>query len=92
MTSRLRSRAAQVSIDANSNVKVQPGPGKVVEVGDTIQFANGLQLISLAVAITANVTLTSAPVGSLGFTSHATGRGKLFMADAGGKWQYAVVA
>ena len=45
----------------------------------------------LSTAITANSTTTSAPVGSLGITTNATGRGKLFYAD-GTKWQFAVVA
>jgi hypothetical protein len=53
--------------------------------------SNGLQIVPLDTAITANVTTTTAPDGSIGFTSHATGRGKLFMSD-GTKWQFAVVA
>lgn len=44
----------------------------------------------LSTAITANSTLTSAPAGSLGLTSNATGRGKLFVAD-GTKWQFAAI-
>jgi hypothetical protein len=45
----------------------------------------------LTTAITANSTTTSAPVGSLGTTTNATGTGKLFISD-GTKWQYPVVA
>lgn len=45
----------------------------------------------LSTAITANVTTTSAPAGSLGLTSNATGRGKLFVAD-GTKWQFAAIS
>lgn len=37
-------------------------------------------------AITANTTTTTAPKGSLGLTSNATGLGKLFYSD-GTKWQ-----
>jgi hypothetical protein len=41
-------------------------------------------------AITAGVTTTTAPVGSLGMTSNATGLGKLFYSD-GTNWQIASV-
>lgn len=41
-------------------------------------------------AITANTTTTTAPKGSLGMTSNATGLGKLFYSD-GSKWQIASV-
>lgn len=44
----------------------------------------------LSEAITANTTTTSAPVGSLGITTNATGRGKLFYAD-GTKWQFMAI-
>ena len=44
----------------------------------------------LSVAITANTTTTSVPVGSLGITSNATGRGKLFYSD-GSKWQFMAI-
>lgn len=56
-----------------------------------IQFTNGQQLVILDTAITATSTDTSAPAGSIGITSHATGVGYLFMSD-GSKWQYAKVA
>jgi hypothetical protein len=48
-------------------------------------------LYFLTSAITANVTTTSVPVGSIATTTNATGTGKLFIAD-GTKWQFAVVA
>ena len=48
-------------------------------------------LYFLTTAITANSTTTSAPKGSIGTTSNATGAGKLFVSD-GTKWQFAVVA
>lgn len=44
----------------------------------------------LSIAITANVTASTAPAGSLGLTSNATGRGKLFVSD-GSKWQFAAI-
>jgi len=56
-----------------------------------IQFTNGQYLVTLATAITANSTTTSAPAGSIGITSHSTGVGKLFVSD-GSKWQYASVS
>ena len=45
----------------------------------------------LSVAITANTTTTSVPVGSLGITTNATGRGKLFYSD-GTKWQFMAIS
>lgn len=88
---RIKRKAAMVSIDDDSNINLAPGPSKVVKVGTTVQFTNGLQFVSLATAITANSTATTAPVGSLGITSHATGRGKLFVSD-GTLWQFVAVA
>jgi hypothetical protein len=44
----------------------------------------------LSTAITNNVTTTSAPAGSLGLTSNATGVGILFVSD-GTKWQLAAI-
>lgn len=54
--------------------------GKRVENG-------GLVVYTFTTAITANVTTTTAPAGSLGKTSHATGRASLFVSD-GSKWQF----
>ena len=45
----------------------------------------------LSTAITANTTATTAPAGSLGITTNATGLGKLFYSD-GSKWQFAAVS
>lgn len=42
-------------------------------------------------AITANSTVTTAPKGSIGTTSNATGAGKLFISD-GSKWQFAAIS
>jgi hypothetical protein len=44
----------------------------------------------LSTAITNNVTTTTAPAGSLGLTSNATGVGILFVSD-GSKWQLAAI-
>ena len=41
-------------------------------------------------AITGNSTTTTAPNGSLGSTSNATGTGKLFVSD-GSKWQLGAI-
>jgi hypothetical protein len=53
-----------------------------------IMFTNGLYLVASSEAITAGSTDTTAPNGSIGITSNATGRGTLFMSD-GSKWQLA---
>lgn len=45
----------------------------------------------LSTAITANVAATTVPVGSLGITTNATGRGKLFYSD-GSKWQFMAIS
>lgn len=60
-------------------------------VTNKVTLPNGQTISGLTTAIAANSTLTSEPAGSIGITSHATGRGKLFMSD-GTKWQFAVVA
>lgn len=50
------------------------------------------QVHCLTTAITAGVTTTSAPAGSIGVTSHSTGRSKLFVSD-GTYWQgYAIAS
>jgi len=59
--------------------------------GADVILSNGLSIIALTTAITANSTTTSVTVGSMALTSNATGRGKLFVSD-GSKWQYMGVA
>lgn len=59
--------------------------------GTTLAFSGGVQIIGLSTAITATSTATTAPAGSLGITSNATGRGKLFVSD-GSVWQYAAIS
>lgn len=54
---------------------------------DMITLATGsVQILALDIAITDNVTTTTAPANSLAVTSNATGTGKLWMSD-GSKWQ-----
>lgn len=47
---------------------------------------NSKRIYVFSTAITANVTLTSAPIGSFAFTTHATGASVIFVSD-GTKWQ-----
>jgi hypothetical protein len=80
--------AAHVPETGSNNATALDADSLVV---GTFEFSNGLKIVALSTAITANVTTTTAPAGSIGITSHATGVGKLFMSD-GSKWQFAVVA
>lgn len=59
--------------------------------GDIVAANLNARVYILSTAITANTTTTSAPVGSLGITTNATGRGKLFYAD-GTKWQFMAIS
>ena len=59
--------------------------------GSVLNFASGAGISFLTTAITANTTTTTAPAGSIGVTTNATGLGKMFISD-GAKWQFAVVA
>ena len=54
---------------------------------DSITLSTGLvEILALDIAITDNVTTTTAPANSLAVTSNATGTGELWMSD-GSKWQ-----
>ena len=67
-------------------------PNAAKSLGGTVLLSNtGAGLYFLDTAVTANSTTTSAPAGSIGVTTNATGVGKLFISD-GAKWQFAVVA
>jgi len=67
-------------------------PSAAKSLGGTVLLSNtGAGLYFLNVAVTANSTTTTAPAGSIGVTTNATGLGKMFISD-GTKWQYAVVA
>jgi hypothetical protein len=59
--------------------------------GSILSFASGAGIYFLTTAITANTTTTTAPSGSFGMTTNATGLGKLFYSD-GSKWQFAAVS
>lgn len=59
--------------------------------GSILTASSGAGLYFLTTAVTANSTTTTAPAGSIGVTTNATGLGKLFISD-GTKWQFAVVA
>jgi hypothetical protein len=59
--------------------------------GNVLLSSTGAGLYFLDTAITANTTTTTAPAGSIGVTTNATGLGKMFISD-GAKWQFAVVA
>jgi hypothetical protein len=52
-----------------------------------IRLQNSVCIVGLTVAVTDNVTTTTLPEGSLAVTDNATGKGTLFIADSGGKWQ-----
>lgn len=80
-----------LSLHAAANANYSGTPIGFTPLKADIEFSNQQQLRALTGAITANVTTTNAPIGSIGITSHATGRGKLFMSD-GTKWQFAAVA
>jgi hypothetical protein len=61
-------------------------------LGGTVLLSNtGAGLYFLDTAVTADTTTTTAPAGSIGVTTNATGLGKLFISD-GAKWQFADVA
>lgn len=78
--------------DAGRDETLYTGGGLPLPIAKgQIRFSNNTWLVMLATAITANVTTTTAPAGSIGFTSHATGRGKIFYSD-GSKWQFAAVS
>jgi hypothetical protein len=80
-----------LSLKDAGNANYTGGGNAFVPSKADVEFSNGLYIVALDTAITANSTTTDAPAGSPGITSHATGRGKLFMSD-GSKWQFAVVA
>jgi hypothetical protein len=71
---------SQVVSDKAGNVNTNGLSGTYVQIG-------AVRYYGFDTAITANVTTTTAPVGSQGSTTHATGRGKLFYSD-GTKWQF----
>lgn len=69
-----------------SELKIGEAEVTTLKVGTT-----GAQFVCLTTAITANVTTTTLPIGSLATTQNATGLGKLFISD-GAKWQFPLFA
>jgi len=59
--------------------------------GNTLVANTGAGLYFLDTAVTAGSTATTAPAGSIGVTTNATGLGDLFISD-GSVWQFAAVA
>lgn len=59
--------------------------------GDEVAANLNAGVYILSSAITANTTATTAPTGSLGITTNATGVGKLFYSD-GSKWQFMAIS
>lgn len=66
--------------------------GSMVSTATTGAVASNANagIFILSTAITANTTTTSVATGSLGITTNATGKGKLFYAD-GTKWQFMAI-
>lgn len=64
--------------------------GTFTSTADAVISNANAGIYILSTAITANSTTTSAPAGSLGITTNATGKGKLFYAD-GTKWQFMAI-
>lgn len=77
-------RGEQAIFDESGNLDASTMP-----TGSYVNFG-GVRHYHFTSAITANETATSAPAGSYAYTSHATGRGRVFYSD-GSLWQ-AVVA
>ena len=68
-----------IKVENDGHATVELGTANYIKIGDT-------RLYAFTTAITGNSTTTSAPAGSIAFTSHATGRNKFFYSDAS-KWQ-----
>lgn len=74
-----RTNGRTYSVDSDGDLI---GPGVT---GTYVDFG-AVRIYGFSTAITANSTSTAAPAGSIAFTTHATGRGRLFYSD-GSKWQ-----
>lgn len=73
----------KAAFDESGNLVASSMPtGTYINIG-------GVRLYQFTTAITENSTATSAPAGSYGFTSHATGKNKIFFSD-GAAWQAVV--
>lgn len=74
-----RASGLSASVDASGNLNGSGLTGTYATVGN-------VRIYGFSTAITANVTVTTAPAGSIAFTTNATGQGRLFYSD-GSKWQ-----
>ena len=74
-----RKNGYKVSVDDSGNVAGPALTGTYATVGN-------VRIYGFSTGITANSTTTSAPAGSIAFTTNATGQGRLFYSD-GTKWQ-----
>ena len=77
-----RTNGYKASMDSSGNLLGSAVSGSYVQIG-------AARMYGFSSAITANSTLTSAPAGSMAFTTNATGQGRLFYSD-GTKWQSAL--
>jgi hypothetical protein len=59
--------------------------------GSVLVSSTGAGLYFLDIPVTAGTTTTTAPAGSIGVTTNATGLGDLLI-SVGGKWEFAAVA
>jgi hypothetical protein len=75
---------SSMKTDKDGNVTGPKISGAYVQIGAVRHYG-------FDTAITANTTVTTAPAGSQATTTHATGRGKLFVSD-GAKWQFAAIS
>jgi len=74
-------RGDQALFDESGNLDLSTFPS-----GNYVNIA-GKRIYFFTTAITANVTTTAAPAGSIGLTSNATGRASVFVSD-GSKFQF----
>lgn len=74
-----RTNGRTFSVDADGDLI---GPG----LTGTYAQLGAVRIYGFSTAITADSTVTTAPAGSIAFTTNATGRGRLFYSD-GSKWQ-----
>jgi hypothetical protein len=87
-----------VIVDANKDISTFGAVTGATFTGGFTSNSSSGKLVSnaaggvyfLSTAITATVTSTDVPAGSLGLTSNATGIGKLFISD-GSVWNFAAI-
>jgi hypothetical protein len=74
-----RNSGRSTTIDDSGNLVGTQVSGSYVTLG-------AVRIYGFSTAITADTTTTSAPAGSIAFTTNSTGRGRMFYSD-GTKWQ-----